>query len=122
MSNVDFEVSGAVAVLRLDYPPVNSLGHELRRSIVDALARAEDDPAVGAVILIGSGKGFSGGADIREFGTPKAYAEPNLPTLLRAIEECSKPVIAAIDGICMGGGLEMALACHYRVAVASARL
>jgi 3-hydroxyacyl-CoA dehydrogenase len=122
MSSLDFEVSGAVAVLRLDNPPVNSLGHDLRRSIVDALARAEDDPAVKAVVLMGSGKGFSGGADIREFGTPKSFASPNLLMVLRAVEECGKPVIAAIDGICMGGGLELALACHYRVATADARI
>jgi 3-hydroxyacyl-CoA dehydrogenase len=122
MSNVDFEVSGAVAVLRLDHPPVNSLGHELRRSIVDALARAEDDPAVKAVVLIGSGKGFSGGADIREFGTPKSLAAPNLHSVLRAAEDCTKPVIAAIDGVCMGGGFELALACHYRIATVDAQI
>ncbi len=122
MSNVDFEVSGAVAVLRLNNPPVNSLGLEMRRLIVDALARAESDPAVGSILLIGSGKGFSGGADIREFGTPKSYAEPHLLTVIRAVEDCTKPVIAAIDGVCMGGGLELALACHYRIAASSARL
>jgi 3-hydroxyacyl-CoA dehydrogenase len=122
MSSVRFEISGAVAVLRLDNPPVNSLGHELRRSVVQALARAEDDPAVEAVVLIGSDKGFSGGADIREFGTPKSLAAPNLHGVLRAVEDCTKPVIAAIDGICMGGGLELALCCHYRIAAASARL
>jgi 3-hydroxyacyl-CoA dehydrogenase len=122
MSQLAFNITSGVAVLRFDNPPVNSFGLEMRGLVLSALARAEADPAVGAVILTGSGKGFSGGADIREFGTPKAYAEPNLLTLLRAIEECSKPVIAAIEGICMGGGLEMALACHYRVAVASARL
>jgi len=122
MSNLDFEVNGAVAVLRLNNPPVNSLGLEMRRLIVDAVARAEADPAVGAIVLIGSGKGFSGGADIREFGTPKSYAEPHLLTVIRAIEDCTKPVIAAIDGICMGGGLELALACHYRIGAESARL
>jgi 3-hydroxyacyl-CoA dehydrogenase len=122
MTKLGYEITSGVAVLRLDNPPVNSLGLEMRRLLVDGLANAESDAAVGAVILIGSGKGFSGGADIREFGTPKSYQEPNLLTVLRAIEECTKPVIAAIDGICMGGGLEMALACHYRVAVASARL
>jgi 3-hydroxyacyl-CoA dehydrogenase len=122
MSNVHFEANGAVAVLRLDNPPVNSLGHELRRAIVHALASAEDDPAVQAIVLTGSGKGFSGGADIREFGTPKSLAAPNLHAVLRAVEECTKPVIAAIDGICMGGGLELALCCHYRIAAAGARL
>ena len=122
MSNVDIEVSGAVAVLRLNNPPVNSFGHELRRLIVDALERAENDPAVKAIVLIGSGKGFSGGADIREFGTPKSVAPPHLHSVLRAAEDCTKPVIAAIDGVCMGGGLELALACHYRIATADAQI
>jgi 3-hydroxyacyl-CoA dehydrogenase len=122
MSKLGVETSHGVTVLRFDNPPVNSFGLDMRGLLWSALARAELDPAVGAIILIGSGKGFSGGADIREFGTPKSYAEPNLRTLLRAIEECSKPVIAAIEGICMGGGLEMALACHYRVAATSARV
>src|ERR1700677_251527 len=122
MSKLGVETTNGVAVLRFDNPPVNSFGLDMRGLLWSALARAELDPAVGAIILIGSGKGFSGGADIREFGTPKSYAEPNLRTLLRAIEECSKPVIAAIEGICMGGGLEMALACHYRVAATSARV
>src|SRR6202050_1679163 len=115
MSRVHFEVHDEVAVLRLDNPPVNSLGLELRTGIVAALARAEDDPTLKAIVLIGSGKGFSGGADIREFGTPKSLAAPHLHSVLRAVEECSKPVIAAIDGVCMGGGLELALACHYRI-------
>jgi 3-hydroxyacyl-CoA dehydrogenase len=122
MSSMHFELRGAVALLRLDNPPVNSLGHDLRRSIVAALARAEDDASVKAIVLIGSGKGFSGGADIREFGTPKALAAPSLHSVLRAIEDCTKPVIAAIDGICMGGGLELALCCHYRIGAAGARL
>ncbi|HTW89482.1 MAG TPA: 3-hydroxyacyl-CoA dehydrogenase NAD-binding domain-containing protein, partial [Candidatus Binataceae bacterium] len=122
MSNLHFGVSGAVAVLRLDNPPVNSLGHELRRSIVDALARAEDDPAVKAVVLIGAGKGFSSGADIREFGTPKSLAAPNLYSVLRAVEACTKPVITAIHGVCMGGGLELALASHYRIATLDAQI
>jgi len=122
MSLLDFSITDGVAVLRFDNPPVNSFGLELRRLLLSALARAEADPAVGAVILTGSGKGFSGGADIREFGTPKSYAEPHLLTLLRTIEDCSKPVIASIEGICLGGGFELALACHYRVAVASARV
>jgi 3-hydroxyacyl-CoA dehydrogenase len=122
MGTVHFELTGGVAVLRLDNPPVNSLGVEMRGLIAASLARAESDPNVGAVILIGSGKGLSGGADIREFGTPKASAEPNLRTLLQLVEDCSKPVIVAIDGICMGGGLELSLACHYRVAHVSARV
>jgi 3-hydroxyacyl-CoA dehydrogenase len=121
MSMVGFEVTHGVAVLRLDHPPINSLGLEMRGLLVEALSRAEALTEVEAILLIGSGRGFSGGADIREFGTPKAYAEPNLLSVLQAIEECPKPVIAAIDGVCMGGGLEMALACHYRVAASGAR-
>ena len=117
-----YEVRGDVAVLTLANPPVNSFGLALRRAVVDALGRAEDDAAVRAIVVIGSGKGFSGGADIREFGTPSAYAAPNLLMVLRAVEDCGKPVIAAIDGICMGGGFEFALACHYRVATAQAQL
>jgi len=117
-----FEVSGDVAVLTLANPPVNSLGLELRRGIVEALERAEDTASVRAVVIIGSGKGFSGGADIREFGTPKALAAPHLLSVLRTAEDCAKPVVAAIGGICMGGGFELALACHYRVAAADAQL
>jgi 3-hydroxyacyl-CoA dehydrogenase len=122
MSQVDCEVRDGIAVVRMRNPPVNSLGLELRAGIVAALARAEDDPAVKAVLIIGSGKGFSGGADIREFGTPKSFAPPNLLMVLRAVEECVKPVIAALDGVCMGGGFELALACHYRVATADAQI
>ena len=122
MSYVESQVTDGVAVLRLDNPPVNSLGFDLRRELLAGIARAEDDPSVAAIVVIGSGKGFSGGADIREFGTAKSMAQPNLPGLLRAIEDCAKPIVAAIDGICMGGGFELALACHYRVAVPGARL
>lgn len=122
MSKLAFEVTGGVAVLTLDNPPVNSFGLQLRMLLVDALARTEADPSIGAVIIIGSGKMFSGGADIREFGTPKSYAQPNLLTVLNAIEQSPKPVIAAIEGVCIGGGLEMSLACHYRVALPTAQV
>jgi 3-hydroxyacyl-CoA dehydrogenase len=122
MNKLSFEVKGAIAVLRLDNPPVNSLGHELREALVAGLERANADPGVEALVLIGSGAGFSGGADIREFGTPKAVAYPNLRTVISDIEGSAKPVIAAIGGVCMGGGLELALACHYRVGVAGAKI
>ena len=122
MNKLNFEVRDGVAVLTLENPPVNSLGHELREALVGGVERANEDPGIAAILLIGSGAGFSGGADIREFGTPKALAQPNLLTVLSEVEGSSKPVIAAIGGVCMGGGLELALACHYRVGVPGARI
>jgi 3-hydroxyacyl-CoA dehydrogenase len=122
MDRLSFDVMGGIAVLKLDNPPVNSLGQELRQALLEGLDRANADPGIHAVILIGAGSGFSGGADIREFGTPKALAHPNLRTLIREVEASAKPVIAAIGGICMGGGLELAMGCHYRVGVPGARI
>jgi 3-hydroxyacyl-CoA dehydrogenase len=122
MSKAGLEINEGIAVLRLDNPPVNSLGLELRQALVQAIDEANANSGVSALVLIGSGAGFSGGADIREFGTPKAGAQPNLLTLISTIEESPKPVIAAISGVCMGGGLELALGCHYRVAAAGAKI
>jgi 3-hydroxyacyl-CoA dehydrogenase len=122
MSKLSFEATDGIAILKLDNPPVNSLGHELREALVAALERANADPGIKALVLIGSGAGFSGGADIREFGTPKAVAHPNLRTVIGEIEGSIKPVIAAIGGVCMGGGLELALGCHYRVGAPGARI
>ena len=117
-----FEVKGGVAVITFNNPPVNSLGLELRQAIVEGVERANADPAVEAIVLIGSGAGFSGGADIREFGTPKALTQPHLMTVISTVEDSGKPVIAAVGGICMGGGLELALGSHYRVAAAGAKI
>jgi 3-hydroxyacyl-CoA dehydrogenase len=111
-----YQVQGSVAVITLDNPPVNGLGHATRLGITDALQRANADPAVQAIVLTGAGKAFSGGADIREFGTPKALAEPNLLSVILAIENSAKPVVAAVHSVCMGGGLELSLGCHYRIA------
>ena len=94
----------------------------MRSAIGGGLDRARADAAVKAIVITGAGKAFSGGADIREFNTPKALAEPTLRTLIRIVEASTKPVVAAIDGICMGGGLELALGCHYRVAAAGAQV
>jgi len=113
---------GNVAVITLENPPVNGLGHALRTAIVDGVTAAQDDAAVAAIVLIGAGKAFSGGADIREFGTPKIGAEPTLHTVLKAVESSPKPVIAAIHAVAMGGGLELALACHFRVANPGAQI
>ncbi len=114
--SANYEVRGNVAVITLDNPPVNGLGYETRKGITDGLARAEADAAVLAIVITGAGKAFSGGADIREFGSPKALAEPNLLSVIAQLEATAKPVVAAIHSVCMGGGLELALGCHYRVA------
>jgi len=111
-----YELRGDVAVITLDNPPVNGLGYDTRRETSAGIDRAMDDAAVRAVVITGGGRAFSGGADIREFGTPKALGEPNLHSLIRQIENAPKPVVAAINGTCMGGGLELALATHYRLA------
>jgi 3-hydroxyacyl-CoA dehydrogenase len=111
-----YQVHGSVAVITLDNPPVNGLGFDTRRGIAEGLERAQADDAVKAIVLTGAGKAFSGGADIKEFGSPKAIAEPNLLSLIRLFDDAGKPTIAAINGTCMGGGLELALGCHYRVA------
>ncbi len=116
------EAARGIVVFTLDNPPVNSFGLALRGALLEALEHAETDPAIEVIVLTGSGKGFSGGADIREFGTPKASASPNLLTVIGAIEMHSKPIVAAISGVCMGGGLEVALACHYRVGMPGAQI
>lgn len=117
-----YQEHGDTAVITLDNPPVNGLGHATRTGIVDGVNRALDNPAVKAIVLVGSGKGFSGGADIREFNSPKVLQEPSLNTVIRVVEGADKPVIAAIHGMAMGGGLELALGCHYRVATAGAQI
>jgi 3-hydroxyacyl-CoA dehydrogenase len=122
MSSAIYEVHGQSAVITMNNPPVNGLGFDLRREIVEGLARAEADAKVKALVLIGSPRAFSGGADIREFGSPKSTAEPSLNTVIRTLESASKPVVAAIGGACMGGGLELAMACHYRVAAKGAQI
>ncbi len=111
-----YEVHGSVAVITLDNPPVNGLGHATRVGITDGLQKANADAAVKSIVLTGGGKAFSGGADIKEFGSPKALAEPNLLSVILAVENSSKPVVAAVHSVCMGGGLELALGCHYRIA------
>ena len=111
-----YKVHGSVAVITLDNPPVNGLGLSTRRGITDGLQQANADAGVKSIVITGAGKAFSGGADIKEFGTDKSLAEPNLLTVILAVENSTKPVVAAIHTVCMGGGLELALGCHYRIA------
>jgi 3-hydroxyacyl-CoA dehydrogenase len=122
MESARYEASRGVAVVTFNNPPINGLGLELRKAIVASIERATGDAEVQAIVLIGSERAFSGGADVKEFGTPKSSQEPNLLSVIRAVESSKKPVIAAIGGPCMGGGLELALGCHFRVAKADAQI
>ena len=114
--SAEYQVHGDVAVITLANPPVNGLGLSTRQGIVSGLERAQADAAVKAIVITGADKAFSGGADIKEFGTDQAMQEPNLHSVITAVENAPKPVVAAIHSVCMGGGLELALGCHYRVA------
>ncbi|MET3495627.1 3-hydroxyacyl-CoA dehydrogenase NAD-binding domain-containing protein [Variovorax boronicumulans] len=113
-------VHGGVFVVTIDNPPVNALGVDVRRGLVAAIGAAEADSGAKAVLIVGAGRNFIAGADIREFG--KTPQPPSLPEVCLAIENCSKPVIAAIHGAALGGGLEVALSAHYRIASPTAKL
>jgi 3-hydroxyacyl-CoA dehydrogenase len=119
MSVVSYELVGDVGVIRLNNPPVNALSHALRTGVQDAVSKAQDDSSL-ALVLICEGRTFIAGADISEFG--KAPMMPSLPELLIDIESSKKPIIAAIHGTALGGGLETALACHYRCALPNAQV
>lgn len=112
----EYKVHGSVAVITMANPPVNGLGLATRQGIVDGLGRANADAAVTSIVITGAGGAFSGGADIKEFGTDKSLQEPNLLSVIAAIENSAKPVVAAVHSVAMGGGLELALGCHYRIA------
>ncbi|WP_257645897.1 enoyl-CoA hydratase/isomerase family protein [Ottowia beijingensis] len=116
------DIRNGIAVIALDNPPVNSLGHALRERIVQHLDAAEADSAVRGIVLTGSEKAFSAGADVTEFGTPRQLQEPILRTVIARLEASSKPVVAAISGVALGGGLELALGCHGRIAQEKARI
>ena len=104
-----------IAIINIDNPPVNALSHAVRQGVVDAITQAEQDENIAAIVINCQGKTFIAGADIKEFGkTPK---EPHLPDVLQRINQCKKPIVAALFGSVLGGGFELALACHYRVAV-----
>ncbi|PLY40565.1 3-hydroxyacyl-CoA dehydrogenase [Janthinobacterium sp. ROICE36] len=120
--SAEYQVNGAVAVITLANPPVNGLGLATRMAAVAGIRQALADAAVKAIVITGAGKAFSGGADIKEFNSPKALTEPTLHTLINVVEQSTKPVVAAIHSVCMGGGLELALGCNYRVAAPGAQM
>lgn len=113
--SAEYKVHGSVAVITLNNPPVNGLGLSTRRAVIDGLNQANADASVQAIVITGAGKAFSGGADIKEFGKEAALQQPNLHTVIAQVEQSAKPVVAAIHSVCMGGGLELALGCHYRM-------
>ncbi|MCR6502244.1 3-hydroxyacyl-CoA dehydrogenase NAD-binding domain-containing protein [Shinella sp. CPCC 101442] len=110
----------AIAVVTVDNPPVNALSQALRQGLIEAVAELDADAAVKAVVLICAGRTFIAGADVNEFGKPPQ--PPHLPDVVATVEAAKKPWVAAIHGSALGGGLEVALGCAYRVAVASANL
>lgn len=119
---VDFTIQGNIGVITVHNPPVNALSIGVPEQIIEYLELGSNNPEIAAFILMGGGSTFIAGADIRELGKPKPAGAVTLHELLPVLEECKKPVVAAIHGTALGGGLEVALACHFRCAVASAKL
>src|SRR4051794_16809744 len=124
MSNVnevvDLAIEDGVAVITVDSPPVNALSQRVRAGLVEALGRAVSDPNAKAILLLCAGRTYFAGFDIAEFDS--GIKAPGLDVVIAALENCTKPVVTAIHGTALGGGLETALGCHYRVAVPSAKL
>ncbi|MFX1766379.1 3-hydroxyacyl-CoA dehydrogenase NAD-binding domain-containing protein [Paraburkholderia sp. A1RI-2L] len=118
----EYEQLGPIAVITMSHPPVNSLGHGLRSAIVALIDQALADPQISAIVLTGGEKIFSAGADIREFDAQKQASAPTLHDVIEVIEASGKPIVAAIAGACLGGGLELAMGCHFRVARSDASL
>src|SRR5438477_5128473 len=124
---IRYEVSDAVAVITIDNPPVNALGSGVLEDIEAAVRRGTDDPAIHALVLVGAGETFAAGVDINMFQTittrqQSLVLSEAFHTSLKNIESASKPLVVAIHGNALGGGLELAMSCHYRIALASARV
>lgn len=120
MPSVESKTTDRIAVIVIDHPPVNSLARPVRDGIVACLENASEDCDIDAIVITGSGRNFSAGADIREFDAPPE--EPLLPDVVHALEASAKPVVAAMNGAALGGGLEIALGCHYRIAAEDATM
>lgn len=120
---VDYRIDGDVAVVTMDNPPVNGLSLGIREGLLEAFSEARNDSRVASIVLCGKGRGFSAGGDINEFGTPAATARPGLSLDVHPhIENSPKPVVAAMHGLAIGGGLETAMVCHYRIAASDTRV
>ena len=117
MANVDVETRGEIVVLRLSHPPVNALAHGVRGGLQAAIRAANADPTIRAIVVTGEGRAFSAGADITEFRA--GMMQPGLPEVIDEMEASAKPVVAAVNGLALGGGLEVVLGCHYRVVARS---
>ena len=111
---VSFHTHGAIAEAVIDNPPVNATSASVRQGLAEAIRKLESDPALKALVIRCEGKTFIAGADIKEFGKP--MADPGLPLVMEMMDHSTKPIIAAVHGTVLGGGLEVALACHYRIA------
>ncbi|MBV1908442.1 MAG: enoyl-CoA hydratase/isomerase family protein [Kangiellaceae bacterium] len=117
---VTLTISGSIAIINVNNPPVNALSHSVRRGLVECFAKASQDNRIEAIVLYCSGRTYIAGADITEFGKP--MKQPSLPQVISIVDSIEKPIITAIHGTALGGGCEVALTCHYRIADKNARL